>query len=85
MIKITLDEFPLVLPRLLLAGGEVVAAGDEFGEHDVRRRGAVELTVQFAPALDDRQPHLPGAVGKHHHVRAKLGGGHDKSSLEATA
>jgi hypothetical protein len=31
VVKVTLDEFALVLPRLLLAGGEVVAADDELG------------------------------------------------------
>ena len=36
---------------------------------------AVEFPVQLAVALDRGQPHVPGPVGKHDHMRAELGGG----------
>src|SRR5256885_1020635 len=37
MVEIALDEFALVLARLFLAGGEIGAADDKFGQHDLRR------------------------------------------------
>ena len=77
MVEIALDEFALVLARLFLAGGEIGAADDKFGQHDLRRRGAMELAVQLAPSLDDWQPHVPWPIGEHDHMRAELGGGND--------
>src|SRR5690242_21301660 len=77
MVEIALDEFALVLARLFLAGGEIGAADDKFGQHDLRRRSAMEVAVQLAPLLDDWQPHVPWPVGEHDHMRAELGGGND--------
>ena len=78
MMEIALDKFPHVFPRVLLGLRQVRAADAEIGDHHVRRRPPMEFPVQFAVALDRRQPHVPRPVGEHDHMRAKLGGSLDQ-------
>ena len=78
MVEVALDELPHVFAGVLLALRQIRAADAEIGDHHRRRRAAVEFPVQLAVALDRRQPHMPGPVGKHHHMGAEPGGGLDQ-------
>src|SRR6202011_5156762 len=78
VVKVALDEFALVLARFPLGFGQVGAAHAELRQHDLGRLGAVIFAVQFAAALDRRQPHFPRTVGEHDDMGAELGGGIDR-------
>ena len=73
MVEVALHELALILTRFLLALFQIGAADDEFGKHQRRRLGAVELPVQRPSSFDARHPHFPGPVGEHDDVRPQLG------------